>query len=252
MGPRHQNKVSSTPSPNAINTTTNNLQTSKVHNYNLVSPSLLLNPQIHSCNCSNSAKMRSVNFTLLCASILTWGITTVQAVQSAPFNLKICAPYNETLDNAYLFACHEGAAIEGLCIGDKAIASKFYLNTSTDQPDSVNRGIIVWNLPVGNDSYSQGMQFSFNPASNVVMPLFMPDYPGAGQEVGFPDDGKMAIVSYRDDSMFPPSFPDEPLRRWYVCITYWGYTYTTLVWVAGKGEPQNPTCEPVNVVREFL
>jgi hypothetical protein len=61
--------------------------------------------------------------------------------QSAPFNLVLCSS-NATLNGALLGACHEGAAIEGLCpsIGGNASASynQFNFNYTSEQtPDPV-------------------------------------------------------------------------------------------------------------------
>lgn len=61
--------------------------------------------------------------------------------QSAPFNLVLCSS-NATLNGALLGACHEDAAIEGLCpsIGGNASASynQFNFNyTSKQTPDPV-------------------------------------------------------------------------------------------------------------------
>jgi hypothetical protein len=61
--------------------------------------------------------------------------------QSAPFNLILCSS-NATLNGALLGACHEGAAIEGLCpsIGGNASASynQFTFNYTSEQtPDPV-------------------------------------------------------------------------------------------------------------------
>jgi hypothetical protein len=61
--------------------------------------------------------------------------------QSAPFNLVLCSS-NVTLNGALLGACHEGAAIEGLCpsIGGNASAlyNQFNFNyTSKQTPDPI-------------------------------------------------------------------------------------------------------------------
>jgi hypothetical protein len=61
--------------------------------------------------------------------------------QSAPFNLVLSSS-NTTLNGALLGACHEGAAIEGLClnIGSDAAASynQYTFNYTTEQtPDPV-------------------------------------------------------------------------------------------------------------------
>lgn len=84
-------------------------------------------------------------------------VTAVKAQytnQSAPFTLSICSP-NATYDSAALYSCHEGAAIEGLCVtqGGTAIqeqgaptGSQYYLNYSTYT--GPNLGWLTYNLPV--------------------------------------------------------------------------------------------------------
>lgn len=74
--------------------------------------------------------------------------------QSAPFTLSISSP-NTTYDGAALYSCHEGAAIEGLCVtqGGTAVqeagsptGSQYYLNYSTyTGPDL---GWLTYYLPV--------------------------------------------------------------------------------------------------------
>ena len=57
-------------------------------------------------------------------------------VTSKPFHL-VTHSHDEKYDGTYLFACHEGAAIEGLCLGSKNVtdASPFRFNTSSYEQD---------------------------------------------------------------------------------------------------------------------
>jgi hypothetical protein len=58
--------------------------------------------------------------------VLAFAACTVVAQytnQSATFNLVLCSS-NSTLNGSLLGACHEGAAIEGLCLG--GLSSKQY------------------------------------------------------------------------------------------------------------------------------
>lgn len=186
--------------------------------------------------------------------------------QSAPFTLQIANSANASLNGAYLFSCHAGAAIEGICLGGSTpngISSTFYYNTTdTDVSGSSDdgQGLLVWNLPVsglpGVDHVSQSAALQgYHPGSNVVVPLFGL---GAGTPVHFADDGRLTIQDYYNDANYvqgqwPDSSPTPTVyNNWYVCWTGVGvgYTYEALSWVTA-GEPHNPTCEKVDVVRTF-
>ena len=94
------------------------------------------------------------------------------------------------------------------------------------------------------------MQLSYDPTTNVAVPLFEPA--DSGTPVGFDASNKMYIQGYVDDTVTPPS--EDTLKdyyRWYVCETYAGYEYTTLAWVLGSHSPENPSCVKVDVVRVF-
>jgi len=73
--------------------------------------------------------------------------------QSVPFNL-VLKSHNATLDGTYLGACHEGAAIEGLCPYGKTPRpyEQFYFNTSmyrnSTSDDFQTQGLLTWNLPM--------------------------------------------------------------------------------------------------------
>jgi hypothetical protein len=80
--------------------------------------------------------------------------------QSAPFNLVLCSS-NATLNGALLGACHEGAAIEGLCpsIGGNASASynQFTFNYTSEQtPDPI---LGITGLLVRVTLYSVSLEF---------------------------------------------------------------------------------------------
>ena len=98
------------------------------------------------------------------------------------------------------------------------------------------------------------MSLSFVTGSNLANPTF---YPGnqTYTPVGFKDCGEMYIPQYQDDTVSPPVYytPTLQLENWYVCLTRWSYLYSTLSWKIGvKGEPQNPTCQEVRVMRVFV
>lgn len=176
-------------------------------------------------------------------------------ISSKPFHLVVKSATNKTLDGRTLFACHEGAAIEGLCLGDKKLstADVYNFNTSayTTPTNSAigDTGILTWLLPTSGQSYSSALSLSANPISNVAVPLFYPGDTDA-QQVAFDNKGLLNIQGYLDDSVFPFNATEtKAYYRWYICETYVGYQYTTLAWTYGKGEPQNPTCKKVNVKR---
>ncbi|KAH8748346.1 hypothetical protein BGZ57DRAFT_915978 [Hyaloscypha finlandica] len=176
--------------------------------------------------------------------------------QSAPFNLVLCSS-NATLNGALLGACHEGAAIEGLCpsIGGNASASynQFNFNyTSKQTPDPVFgiTGLLTWELRGGNFNLSSPMSISTSLTSNVAVPLFTP-----GTQftlIGFDNDNMLFIPQYYDDTVVPPKFGSKLLQRWYACTTQDTYLYTTLAWVIGTQPPENPSCQKVEVKRVFV
>ena len=170
--------------------------------------------------------------------------------QSPPFKL-ILTSHNRTLNGASLVACHEGAAIESLCIHGN-VSSIFYLNyTQGWNPPSLGLyGSLTWNLPSGGQNFSSSMELHVNPTSNVALPLFFPG--NSNNPVAIAEDGKLIIPSFVDDNVTPPKYQTVAPSRWWACITRYGYLYQTLNWVLGPGRPQNPSCEKVAVVRVYL
>lgn len=213
-------------------------------------------------------KFTSTSFLALAAASKGAAQTTpTYTNQSAPFTLQIANSANASLNGLYFFACHAGAAIEGICIGGSTplsgSSSTFYYNTTdTDTGGSDDgQGLLVWNLPIsglpGTDHVSQATALQwYRPGTNVVVPLFGLD---AGTPVHFTDDNKLTIEDYYNDAnyvagQFPDSTPTETVyNNWYLCWTSVGvgYTYEALSWVTA-GAPHNPTCEKVDVVRTFL
>lgn len=194
--------------------------------------------------------MRSAVF----APLLALAATTVTAQylnQTADFNLVVLSS-NETINGTSLGACHEGAAIEGLCLGG---ASPFRLNYSSTfevDPNIGVEGILAFELQGGNFNLSSPMSLSYYPTSNVAVPLFTPGYDST--TVSFLGDELYIPRLGYDDTQIPVNAPaeSENFNRWYVCQTYAGYLYTTLAWVVGPGTPQNPSCQKVDVVRVFI
>ncbi|EKD12637.1 hypothetical protein MBM_09206 [Drepanopeziza brunnea f. sp. 'multigermtubi' MB_m1] len=188
--------------------------------------------------------------------------------QSAPFNL-VLSSRNKTLDGSKLYACHEGAAIEGLCVAKTAPASsgvftlvplspvthleRNYTDINGPPQDSETgyTGLITWLLVGGNFVTSSSLQLQPSATSNVAVPLFFPG-PEGYANFGFDKDDRLFVPSYIDDTVTPPVYRKERLYRWYACLTNAGYVYETLAWVVGTCKPQNPTCEKVTVKRVFI
>lgn len=52
---------------------------------------------------------------LACTALAQYNIT------SKPFHLRAVS-HDDKYDGTYFFACHEGAALEGLCVGNKNVS----------------------------------------------------------------------------------------------------------------------------------
>jgi len=178
-------------------------------------------------------------------------VAAQDTVQSPEFSLVLLST-NETINGTILVACHEGAGIEGLCLGAGS-ASPFQFNYSsaaTVDPTIGTEGIITYELEGGNFNVSSPLSLSYNPTSNVAVPLFTPGYEST--TVSFLND-QLYIPGYIDDTQVPAAVDGlKNYNRWYSCDTYAGYAYTTLAWLMGDGVPENPTCQKVDVVRVFI
>ncbi|RDW61343.1 hypothetical protein BP5796_11235 [Coleophoma crateriformis] len=180
-------------------------------------------------------------------------------VQSAPFKLVLLSECE--LNGTLLITCHEGAAIEGLCLGDKdgatpSINEVFQFNYSSENFDNKTYnipGYVTWILPASNINVSSAFGLNYSPTSNVAIPLFFPGSDFA-TTVSFDMYEYLNVQGYIDDTKTPITGQGSTFveYRWYICDTYWGYAYTTLAWVMGNGKPQNPTCTKVKVKRVFI
>lgn len=90
-------------------------------------------------------------------------------------------------------------------------------------------------------------------SSNVVNPTF---FPGTSPFalIAFEQDGCTYVSVVQDDTVSPPVFynPARKVKNWYICLTRWSYLYQTLSWKVGvTGQPQNPSCQKVDVIRVF-
>ncbi|CAG8978216.1 hypothetical protein HYALB_00011797 [Hymenoscyphus albidus] len=171
-------------------------------------------------------------------------------IQSPPFYLTLKS-LNTTLDGLYLTACHEGAAIESLCLSQPFTTNftyaHFYYNTSSSENSSTS-GLLTWILPAVGLNVSSSLRLNYNNASNVALPLLFPGDEGAAL-VNFTAENQLGINLVQDDTLPLPNDFQHTIFRWFICITRYGYLYQTLNWVLGNQSPQSPTCESVAVYR---
>ncbi|PHH86121.1 hypothetical protein CDD83_10690 [Cordyceps sp. RAO-2017] len=188
--------------------------------------------------------------------LLLAALAAAQDIQSRPFKLVIQSA-DKSLQGQHFAACHTGAAIESICLAGKDGAN-FFLNTTEGSQSPLAgyepSGVLIWNLPIDPSPLSEPMSFYNDPSTNVAMPLFQPGY--TNQYVTFDKAGRLAILSYLDDTKNPPTGNSvRALRNWFVCKTYYtGYQYRTLAWALGSGNvrPQNPSCVKVEVQRKYV
>ncbi|KAF1833931.1 hypothetical protein BDW02DRAFT_551553 [Decorospora gaudefroyi] len=164
-----------------------------------------------------------------------------------------------------LGACHQGAAIEGLCLTNDTLTTParpyttFYHNVSSQSGNTVNAdntlGVLGWHLTLGALRVPSAMNFDYDPGSNLATPVIMPGqsrYEPVAFEAG---TNHMYIPVKQNDQVSPPEpyLPPLKLKNWFNCLTRYSYTYETLAWKVGMtGEPQNPTCTAVEVHRVWV
>ncbi|QPG96437.1 hypothetical protein C2857_004194 [Epichloe festucae Fl1] len=190
---------------------------------------------------------------VLLTSLSMGGLAAAQQVQSKPFKLIVQSEDKELNGRAFNL-CHEGAAIESVCLY-KDSSAIFHLNTTQGaQPGPGGlAGYLTSDVPA-KPPIPSSMIFYTEPSTNVAIAFF---YPGSGptQLVGFDEQEHMNVVTTLDDTTSPPNdSTPRVLKNWYVCTThYTSYTYkNTLNWVMGNAMPQNPSCVKVDVKRKFV
>lgn len=107
-----------------------------------------------------------------------------------------------------VYPCHEGAAIEGLCVTDpeslvfgSGSNSTAFFQFNTTGPQSIftgtwnpgPTGILTYNLQASDVNVSSPMGISTSLFSNVADLLFTPGGDGSAVEVAFGTDEKMNI-----------------------------------------------------------
>jgi hypothetical protein len=128
--------------------------------------------------------------------------------------------------------------------------------SASDAPNANDTpGVLAYVLRAGGGlEVPSAMELSVQFTSNVAIPIISPGW-DEYTSVYFDECGGLYIPAYQDDTVSPPSyFPDTlKVRNWYVCLTRWSYTYTTFAWKVGlTGEPQNPSCQKVEVQRVWI
>ncbi|KAK4204435.1 hypothetical protein QBC40DRAFT_164628 [Triangularia verruculosa] len=183
--------------------------------------------------------------------------------QTGPFLLRVVSANNDILEGKYLTTCRAGATTESLCIGPNEVNNftlSFFYNYTIVNGQPSKTGFLTWSLPVsgveGLATVSEPMSLSFQPGSNVAVPMFT--FNEAGTPIGW-DNDTLYIAAPYDDSKFRPNvYPNatttdgsimQRLRNWHSCwVLYSAYYFNSVGWVSG-GEPRNPTCEPVTIVK---
>lgn len=198
--------------------------------------------------------------TVLASGLLALAASTATAqytIQSKPFYLELLSD-NTTINGNTISPCHEGAAIEGLCVGGPLTSTSqlYTFNSTTSTGLEYNAtlgepGYLTYTLDSSAFNESEPMMLYYNPTTNVALTLFQPvESDEDAIAVAFDVDGKMNIQGYESDTTLPVTEGIQAYYRWWVCETYFeGYTYEALVWVMGVYEPEIPNCVKVDVTR---
>jgi len=159
-----------------------------------------------------------------------------------------------------LGVCHWSAVHEGLCLYDDTTATParppttFYHNVSSY--DDI-QGILNWPPPLWgtDDPVSSAMQFDYVAGTNLVYATFTPGT-DTYQLVCFEEgSASMYIAIAGDDTRKAPDWVDPPkkVKNWYLCAMRFDSRQFSLAWKIGfVGEPQNPMCWKVDVVRVWV
>ncbi|TDZ18519.1 hypothetical protein C8034_v006710 [Colletotrichum sidae] len=184
-----------------------------------------------------------------------------QSVNEGPFSLMYAASDGVPV---YLYACHSGAAQSGLCAEGDDVSlpegqhHKFYFDGTQSwiEEQQLTLGALWWNLPTQQVTVRLGLQLTLQYLSNAAVPIFSPG-DGALRSFVFDSDNNLHLFARQNDELAVPHWSNpydnaDAYTRWYVCWTFVGnYFYKSLAWVT-SGYPTNPTCERVNVFREFV
>lgn len=195
--------------------------------------------------------------TSVAAALTVLASTASSAAVNTKFYL-VLESSNSNLNGTALITCHEGAAIEALCKGKPISESNPKFSTFKFKEASPNYGEVTFfedkltggklPIPISLDpslTHSKDVQslgfLHYNKTSNVLFPLF-----GDGKVEDFSFDSKDQLYIDRDEAVGSAQY------YWYMCKqTFESYTYNVLSWVVGGTNPDNDTCQKVNVKRVY-
>ena len=231
--------------------------------------------------------MHRLKLSLMCLFAHVASIFAHFLDQSSPFHLVLRSD-DSNYDNQQLFACHEGAGIQGLCIvdpqrGANSALDTFQFNTTSHQaiPNATlgSPGVITFVMSVNDGEFTgkpqhppmstyliartvllttstsietESLGLVHDDESNVAHPQFWPG--PRGTLFAFDAGNMLNMQSYLDDTVTKPNrYTFRAYYRWYVCkAPYGSHPLETLNWVMGNLPPQNPSCSKVDVVRQFV
>ncbi|KAI1359426.1 hypothetical protein F5Y08DRAFT_349661 [Xylaria arbuscula] len=209
--------------------------------------------------------MKSSSFVGMAAALATYVAGDFKTI--GPFALRVTPKGNSNCDG-YIFACHAGAATQGLCYseGTSAVQGSVYeflYNYTYDE---------TYTYP-GRISYD--FSYQGGDGSLVKLPSFLQLYPTYASNVNLalippgPEDGTAISLDegsglfymgmQHDDTTWNATIPipETPrnISNFHICYQWTGgYWYRSLAWVSGYegATPQNPSCQPVNLGIESL
>ncbi|KAI1169420.1 hypothetical protein F5B18DRAFT_23115 [Nemania serpens] len=209
--------------------------------------------------------MKTLSVIATTVALITGAFAEVNVV--GPFALRITGKANPSVDG-YAWACHAGAATEGLCYaeGSTAVSGsvyEFYYNYTSYEgatyPGSINYVFSYEGADGAAVQVPSALHIYPNWASNVHLALIPP-----GLEDGTPvslefDTGFFYMSSLYDDTHWNATTPllqtQRNVSNFHLCYQWTGgYWYRSVAWVSGfeGAAPQNPSCEPVNLGVESL
>ncbi|KAG6006487.1 hypothetical protein E4U21_007031 [Claviceps maximensis] len=192
--------------------------------------------------------MNSYFFSLLLLSTLVAAVD----IQSRAFNLILSSSSKE-INGRALSVCYADQPVVSICLqGDAKTDFNFNVTEGAQPGPGGLVGKLTWTRP-REPWIPFRMTFYINPASNVALPLLISGN-GDHQAIAFDHENMLNIVSFMDDTRIPPGVaPPQVLKQWYICtVRYTSFTYLTLAWVMGRGDPQNVSCVKVSVTRSFV
>ncbi|KAJ8133191.1 hypothetical protein O1611_g431 [Lasiodiplodia mahajangana] len=138
---------------------------------------------------------------------------------------------------------------------------RFYFNYTGRMESGDNElGFFVSDITVGEPNsvglVGKAMSLQYRPNTNVAVPAF-----GVSASTvdltGFDKEHKAFLDYYTDDATYAPNQPgnfslDNNYYNWAICWqTYSAISGPTLSWIT-TGQPHNPTCELVDLLRSNL